>query len=120
MLQKCSKVNRVNIFRIYKYSRSIYGLDKEIFKFSQKFGWALACLEINEGTENLACLEINEGTGNLGTKIEEIGDKIDERKANFGAKIEEIEDKIENLPESFQRIMKDCIDELENGKSPSQ
>lgn len=89
----------VNFFRIYKYSRRIDRLDKDISKFIQTTGWALTYREINE---------IRYGRANLGAKV----DKCE-------LKMEEIGDKIENLPESFQRIMKDRMDELENGKKAS-
>lgn len=103
LLQKCSKVSRLNVLRIYRYANKIDCFDKDILKFIQTIGWALAYREIHE---------ISHGRENLGAKVDK-----------FEVKIEEIGDNIEKLensiPESLQRIMKDHMDQLENGKNAS-
>ena len=47
LVKACSKVNRLNIFRSYKYANKIEGLDLYIVNFTQTKGWAHICYELH-------------------------------------------------------------------------
>jgi len=98
LVEKCSKVNRLNIYKSYKYAEKIEDLDLNIVKFTQTQGWVLTYSELHR-------LRLHQDL---------IEHKMDD-------KLEKIEHKIEAIrEESENKIIEEHMDQLEIGKTASQ
>lgn len=93
LVEKCSKVNRVNIYRSYRYARKIEDLDLYIVRFTQTQGWAHICSELHRVRLHQDLFE---------HKMED--------------KLERIEHKIETIREESEiKFIKDHMDQLQIG-----